>query len=176
LLADYLERRLNGADIVSYQIEVRAMPERTLLAINRHVYLADTDEFFGDAFAQLRAGGPGVAGIAGVPFLIFYGEVSADSDGPIELCRPVAADAGNPAADASSGVERRIEPAHGEAYIRLPKKEVAWPAMLPACDALERWVHDHQRRPAGPLRQLLIADQRTATPDTLTCDLSVPLR
>ena len=176
LLADYLERRLNGADIVSYQIEVRAMPERTLLAINRHVYLADTDEFFGDAFARLRAGGPGVAGIAGVPFLIFYREVSADSDGPIELCRPVAADAGNPAADASSGVERRIEPAHGEAYIRLPKKEVAWPAMLPACDALERWVHDHQRRPAGPLRQLLIADQRTATPDTLTCDLSVPLR
>ena len=161
---------------MSYEIEVRTMPERTLLAINRHVYLADTDAFFGDAFARLRAGGPGVAGVAGVPFLIFYGEVSADSDGPIELCRPVAADAGNPAADASSGVERRIEPAHGEAYIRLPKKEVAWPAMLPACDALERWVHDHQRRPAGPLRQLLIADQRTATPDTLTCDLSVPLR
>ena len=31
---------------------------------------------------------PGAA--AGLPFLIFYGEVSADSDGPMELCRPVA--------------------------------------------------------------------------------------
>jgi hypothetical protein len=38
--------------------------------------------FFNDAFARLRSAGPGVAGIAGCPFLVFYGEVSDDSDGP----------------------------------------------------------------------------------------------
>jgi hypothetical protein len=54
-------------------------------------------------------------------------------------------------------------------------KDMGWPAMLPACDALERWTTDQQRRPAGALRQLLIADQRTATPQTPVCDLSVPL-
>ncbi len=32
------------------------------------------------------------------------------------------------------------------------------------------------REPAGPLRQVLIADQRTAAPDTPVCDLSVPPR
>ena len=48
--------------------------------------------------------------------------------------------------------------------------------MLPACDALEQWTTDQQRRPAGALRQLLIADRRTAAPDTAVCDLSVPLR
>ena len=32
------------------------------------------------------------------------------------------------------------------------------------------------REPAGALRQILIADQRTAAPDSLVCDLSVPLR
>jgi hypothetical protein len=31
-----------------------------------------------------------MTGIAGCPFLVFYGEVSDDSDGPMELCRPVA--------------------------------------------------------------------------------------
>jgi len=30
--------------------------------------------------------------------------------------------------------------------------------MLPAYDALERWTKEHARDPAGPPRQLLIAD------------------
>jgi DNA-binding transcriptional MerR regulator len=42
--------------------------------------------------------------------------------------------------------------------------------------ALEAWIREQRREPAGPLRQVLIADQRTATPDTPVCDLSVPLR
>ena len=55
-------------------------------------------------------------------------------------------------------------------------KDMGWPAMLPAVEALEAWMSGQQREPAGPLRQVLIADQRTAAPDTLVCDLSVPLR
>jgi len=34
----------------------------------------------------------------------------------------------------------------------------------------------YEREPAGALRQVLIADQRTAAPGTPVCDLSVPLR
>ena len=41
--------------------------------------------------------------------------------------------------------------------------------------SLEAWMRGQRREPAGPLRQVLIADQRTAAPDTLVCDLSVPL-
>ena len=156
-----------------YEIELRSMPERTLLSINRHVDLPGTERFFLDAFASLRAAGPGLEGIAGAPFLVFYGEVSEDSDGPLELCRPVAvADGPEPQGD----VRRRVESAHEEAYIRLRMKEMGWPALLPACDALERWAREQAREPAGPLRQVLIADQRTAAPETPVCDLSVPLR
>ena len=39
---------------------------------------------------RLRGAARGIEGIAGCPFLVFYGDVSEDSDGPIELCRPVA--------------------------------------------------------------------------------------
>ena len=42
--------------------------------------------------------------------------------------------------------------------------------------ALEAWIRERRREPAGALRQVLIADQRTAAPDTPVCDLSVPLR
>lgn len=172
----YLQARLTGANHAMYDIQTRRMPERKLLTINRHVHLAGTDAFFTYAFSRLRSAGPGIEGIAGVPFLIFYGEVSDDSDGPVELCRPVVAEAGPEAVEAMADVQLRVEPAHDEAYIRLALKDVGWPAMLPAADALEAWTSERHRQPAGALRQVLIADQRSAAPDTPVCDLTVPLK
>ena len=172
-LVRYLRESLLGKDVTMYTIETRRMPDRTLLALSRHVTVDETDEFFSDAFTRLRAAGPGVGGIDGCPFLVFYGEVSADSDGPIELCRPVAPGANG---QAGADIQVRIERAHDEAYIRLPMKDMSWPAMLPAYDALMRWTAGQGRTPAGPPRQVLIADRRTAAPDTLVCDLTIPLR
>ena len=172
-LVSYIRARLTGADMTRYDIQTRSIPERTLLAISRHLHASQTSAFFDDAFARLRSAGPGVAGIAGCPFLIFYGEVSDDSDGPMELCQPVA---GTGADSAQADVEFRTEPAHDEVFVRLAMKDMSWPAMLPAADALEAWMREQRREPAGPLRQVLIADQRTAAPDTLVCDLSIPMR
>jgi hypothetical protein len=76
----------------------------------------------------------------------------------------------------TADLQRRVEPAHDEVFIRIALKDMGWPALAPAVDALEAWVREQRREPAGALRQVLIADQRTATPDTPVCDLSVPLR
>jgi DNA-binding transcriptional MerR regulator len=174
-LVSYIQARFKGAEMATYEIQTRSIPERSLAAISRHLHADETDAFFGDAFARLRSAGPGLPGIAGCPFLVFYGEVSDDSDGPVELCRPVAP----PAEDLASfgaDVQIRVEPAHDEAFIRLALQDMGWPAMLPAVDALEAWTTEQRRAPAGALRQVLIADQRSATPDTLVCDLAVPLK
>ena len=171
-LAGYLQARLKGADMTSYDITTRTVPARTVLSISRHLHASETDAFFGDAFARLRAAGPGLPGIEGCPFLIFYGEVSEDSDGPLELCRPVA----RHPEQAAEGVQVREEPAHTEAYIRVAMKDMGWPALLPAVDALEAWAQQQGRAAAGPLRQVMFADQRTAAPGTLVCDLTVPLK
>lgn len=156
----------------SYDITTRAIPRRTILSISRHLHGNETNAFFADAFARLRSAAPGLEGIAGCPYLIFYGEVSDDSDGPLELCRPVARHPDQ----ATEGVEVRDEPAHQEVYIRVAMKDMGWPALAPAVDALYAWVRGQQREPAGALRQVLIGDQRTAKPDTPVCDLSVPLK
>ena len=103
-------------------------------------------------------------GIAGCPFLVFYGEVSDDSDGPMELCRPVDPGSAADLAAAMADVQLRVEPAHEEVFIRLAMKDMCWPALVPAVDTLEAWMHEQRREPAGALRQVLIADQRTATP------------
>jgi DNA-binding transcriptional MerR regulator len=170
-LVGYLQARLKGAPPTMYDIDTRTIPSRDVVSITRHLHLAETDAYFDDAFGRLRASGAGLAGVEGAPYLVFYGEVSDDSDGPLELCRPVSE-----APDASNDVQRRVEPAHEEAFIRLTMAEMGWPAMLPASDALEAWVAEHGRSPAGPLRQVLIADQRTADPNTPVCDLAIPLR
>jgi DNA-binding transcriptional MerR regulator len=175
-LVSYIQATLTGADMPRYDIQTRTIPQRTLLSISRHLHANETAAFFGDAFARLRSAAPGMEGIAGCPFLVFYGEVSDDSDGPMELCRPVASDGTADSAAVAADVQRRVEPAHDEAFIRIAMKDMGWPALAPAADALEAWVRERRREPAGVLRQVLIADQRTATPDTLVCDLSVPLR
>jgi DNA-binding transcriptional MerR regulator len=175
-LVSYIQAKLVGADMTSYQIQTRAIPGRTLLSISRHLHAAETDAFFDDAFARLRSAARGVAGVAGCPFLVFYGEVSDDSDGPVELCRPVDPRTVVDSATAMADVQLREETAHDEAFIRLSLKDMGWPALAPAIDALEAWMREQRREPAGALRQVLIADQRDAAPDTPVCDLTVPLR
>ena len=171
-LVEYLQAQLRGEDPTMYEIAVHPIPERHVVSVCRHLHIGDADAFFAAAFTRLRAAGPGLGGVAGAPFLIFHGEVSADSDGPMELCRPVSTPV---PADPAGGLGVHDEAAHDEVYIRLTMKEMGWPAMAPACDALETWLRDTGREPCGPLRQVLIADQRTATPDTPVCDLSIPL-
>jgi DNA-binding transcriptional MerR regulator len=179
-LVRYIQATLRGEAMNSYDIQTRTMPGRTLVSVTRHLHLAETGEFFAAAFARLRSAGPGVAGIAGCPFVVYYGEVSADSDGPLELCRPVATAAGpddGAAAPApADGWSTRTETAHEEVFIRLPARDLNWPGLAPALDALEAWLRDNGRHPAAPPRQVLLADLRTAAPDTPAVDLSVPLR
>jgi DNA-binding transcriptional MerR regulator len=174
-IASYIQDRLKGAEMAIYEIETRNIPERRLAALSRHLHADETDAFFEDAFARLRSAGQGLEGIVGCPFLVFYGEVSDDSDGPVELCRPIALRSED-SAGYRPDVEIRMEAPHDEAFIRLAMKDMDWPAMLPAVDALYTWSKEHRRYPSGALRQVLIADQRTADPDSLVCDLSLPLK
>ena len=173
VLASYIQAKLTGGDMPGYDISTRAIGRRTIASISRHLHAGETEAFFADAFARLRSAAPGLEGIAGCPYLIFYGDVSDDSDGPLELCRPVAARPGHAIGD---DVQVREEPAHAEAYIRVAMKDMGWPALAPAADALEAWLRTQRREPAGALRQVLIADQRTAAPDTPVCDLTIPLK
>lgn len=176
-VVDYVCRLLQeDQPMRSYDVQVRSLPTRTLVSALRYVTLDEAGSVLGALLGRMRAAGPGLAGIAGCPFTIYHGAVSEDSDGPIEVSRPLAEPALATAAAARLGdVSARTEAGHDEAFVRLTMAEVAWPAQLEALDALERYVRGLGREAAGPPRHVMIADWRTAGPADAGCDLSVPL-
>ena len=107
-LAGYLVDRLAGKRNVMYEVKVRDIPARSLLCLLRH---ASTDQEVWDlgkeVLGMLKAQPvpvPRIEGVAGAAFLVYYGEVNQDSDGPVEFCWPVPQDqaAGSPPASPDS--------------------------------------------------------------------------
>jgi DNA-binding transcriptional MerR regulator len=99
VLASYIQATLTGADMPGFEIQTRAIPERALLSVSRHLHAGEAGAFFGDAFARLRSAAPGREGIAGCPFLVFYGEVS---DSSVATSSAAAGGSGRPCSSSSA--------------------------------------------------------------------------
>jgi hypothetical protein len=125
-LAGFLVDRLTGKESDVYQVAVRDIPQRRLLSLHRYVTPDELVSLGRDFIIRRmrKASVPSVAGIAGAPFVIYHGQVNADSDGPIDWCRPIPDDRADEIAPMFPDLTVRIEPAHQEAYVHLPSAEV----------------------------------------------------
>jgi DNA-binding transcriptional MerR regulator len=174
-LVGFLVHRLTGERHPMFDVTVRDMPARSLLTATRHVGIDEITAFTTELVQRVGGRTPGLPGMAGAPFLIYYGEVGADSDGPVEWCRPVP-DEGAAAVAERFGMTLRVEPAHREAYVRLSATQTGATYGELAAGALEQWCAEHGERPAGAPRQIFFADLRTAAPNDPACDVATPLR
>jgi hypothetical protein len=103
---------------------------------------------------------PRLKGREGAMFSIYWAQGSADSDGPVEWCKPV------PDAEAEGLVAQfpeltlRVEPAHREAYVDLGTYGQGGPAQWQLADeALRTWADEQgidpkklSLTPGGPWR------------------------
>jgi DNA-binding transcriptional MerR regulator len=125
-LAGYIVDLLSGREHVMYEVATRTLPERSLLCQLRHV--ADEKETFafGKEFLAIFKERPQPR-VAGAPFLIliYHGEVSPDSDGPVEFCRPVPAEQAEELAALYPELTLRSEPAHEEAFVHLGETQLS---------------------------------------------------
>jgi DNA-binding transcriptional MerR regulator len=131
-LVRYLQDYLIGKDDTVYDIQTREVPELKVLSTQRNITAGDLPAFIGDAYRQLfdhleSAGAP----VAADPFVVYHGEVTEDSDGPVEVCVPFT---GTLEPVGTLGI--RLEPAHTEAYTRIAKRQVRFPEILQAYDAV----------------------------------------
>lgn len=119
-LLRYVVRGLSRGESTMYEVEVRRVPERRMLSMLKRVH---EDEVIAVSRATFlmplrEAELPRIEGVDGAAFVIYHGEVSADSDGPIEWCRPLPEDAAEAAAARFPQFQLRTEPAHDEAFVR----------------------------------------------------------
>lgn len=158
-----------------YDVGLRDLPDRQVLCLQRHLHASEMVTV-GRQFVRQFWGGttPALDGVAGAPFVIFYGHVSEDSDGPVEWCRPVPADQAAGLAARFPELTLRTDPAHQEAFVHLPSAAEAGEHWPPVMQAMEAWGEARHRQPAGGLRQLLIWP-RTSPGDGPELEFAVPL-
>lgn len=182
-LAGYLVDRLAGKRNVMYEVKVRDIPARSLLCLLRH---ASTQQEVWDlgkeVIGMLKAQPvpvPRVEGVAGAAFLIYYGEVNQDSDGPVEFCWPVPQDLTGQLAASFPGLTLRTEPAHQEACIHLAQDPLTAAQSQLLSDSFTAWAAEQQRQPSDlPLRVTLLATTAPVTDASRRggSDFALPLR
>jgi hypothetical protein len=117
-LSGYLVDRLSGKRPAMYAVTTRDMPGRSLMCLRRNVDDQQAAWALGKEFVALLQEHPlpRPEGRAGGAFCIYWGEVSEDSDGPIEWCRPVPDDQAQVLAAQFPELSARTEAGHREAF------------------------------------------------------------
>ena len=189
-LAGYLIGRLSGKRTVMYEVATREMPERSLLCLKRNVDEQGAWALGKEFIAILRERPlPKMNGREGAMFAIYWGEVSDDSDGPVEWCRPVPESNAKALASDYPELSLRTEPAHREAYVALPDDALpAGPGGSPAVqwqlasESLRAWAQEQgieeERLTLKPEDLGMRITYLAAGPVTQTsapyCDFAVP--
>jgi DNA-binding transcriptional MerR regulator len=170
-LARHLFIQLSGEEgsYDMYEVKKRDVPEQLVLTEQRHVTADELPEWIPAAGNRLIRAAAQHGGQSGPMFVVYHGEVSQDSDGPVEVCMPVAE-------NGSGEVASRVEPAHSEAYVRITKAQVGFPQILSAYDAVTAWIRARGLRidDCAP-REVYFADWDAAGPDDEVCDVAYPL-
>jgi DNA-binding transcriptional MerR regulator len=150
-LADYLVNRLSGKRSVMYEVATREIPERNVLCLKRNVDEPGAWALGKEFIAILRDRPlPKMDGREGAMFSIYWNEVSAESDGPVEWCKPIPEEQAKALAPHYPELSLRTEPAHREAYVALPNDALPggpggnsgahWQL---ASEALQAWAVDN---------------------------------
>ena len=167
-----------------YEVATREMPERSLLCLKRNVDEQGQWAFGKEFIAILRERPlPRIEGREGAAFSIQWGWVSADSDGPVEWCKPVPQAEAHALAEHYPELTLRTEPAHREAFVALPDwsgpdSAVHWQL---AMESLQAWGQEQEQEHEGErlaltpedlgLRITYLATGPVTAPD---CDLALP--
>ena len=163
---EQLIERWEGA--VPYQVAVREEAPRDVVCITARTSLATIGQTIGECFGELmgyvREHG---LQLAGPPFIAYPDKIHEEAEGTIECCFPVAG---------AVQAQGRVEPRHFDGG------PVAWTHHVGPYDqvgaayaALDGWVAENGRRPAGPPREIYLNDPQTTAPEDLLTEVVWPL-
>ncbi len=170
----FLEMKLNpleGKGRFMFEIKTRSVPEQKIVTIQRHVFKDGIGQFIPEATSRLF-GLVAAAGAqpSGAPFVIYYGKVDADSDGPAEVCVPFSG-----SLEPVGEVRIRIDPAHEEAFIVMTRGSVDGPELMQGYDALFTYMRERGQTGVGGREIYFEASPwDNLRPDQPAFDIAVP--
>lgn len=183
-LVTALVDRLAGRNNVMFEVTTREMPQRSLLCLKRNVDEAGAWALGKEFVALVRDQRlPRIEGREGAVFSIYWGQVSEDSDGPIEWCKPVPDAEADELAAQFPELTLRVEPAHREAYVDLGPGGQISPAQWQLADeALRSWADtqgiDPKQLSLKPedlgVRVTYLASRPLTKTSAPECDFAVP--
>lgn len=178
-LAAYLVDRISGKRSVMYEVTTREIAARSLLCLKRNVTGEKEAWALGKEFVALMRNRdlPRLEPPAGAAFCIYWSEISEDSDGPLEWCRPVPEDRAEALAGKLPELTLRTEPAHREAFVHLGRGGETEPAQWQLIsEALHTWGEEHGARASDlGMRITYVADGPPSASNGPLCDFVVPL-
>jgi DNA-binding transcriptional MerR regulator len=178
-LAGYLVDRLSGKRSDMYEVITRDIPARTVLCLKRNVAGEEGAWALGKEFVAIlrQRHLPPMQGRAGAAFCIYWGEVSGDSDGPLEWCRPVPDDQAEALAEEVPELDLHTEPAHREAFVNLgPGGQISPAQWQMASDSLHAWAREHAAHPSDlGVRITYLASESVTDTSAPDCDFAVPI-
>jgi DNA-binding transcriptional MerR regulator len=177
-LAGVVVNRLLGKRPDMYEVETREIPSRSVLCLKRSVEGVDGAWALGKEFVALfkERSAPRLDGRAGAAFCIYWGEVTDDSDGPLEWCRPVPGEEAETLASQFPELYLRVEPAHGEAFVDIGTggrtSGVEWQLVS---ESLRAWADERGVEPVDlGVRITYLASPPRAGGTGPDCDFAVP--
>jgi len=172
-LVSHLRQTLSGDEdgLALPDVMVRDVTEQLVLTEQRHVAVEQLPGWIGAAMTRLLTSARRHGGVAAPPFVVYYGEINEDSDGPAEACVPIGLEHA-----ASADAAMRREPAHREAYVRLRKAQVAFPQILSAYEGVARWIGAQGLDVSGAPREVYFTDFGSAGQADEVCDVAFPIR
>jgi hypothetical protein len=166
----HLQARLSGQEsrFDRFPIEQRHVPDQRVLTALRHTTVIGLSPWLGDTLSRLSAEADALGGRAGSAFVIFHGEVNEDSDGPVEVCVPVRS-------TTALLVPHRVEPAHHEVLTAITVAQVAFPQILSAYEAVERWISDRGGQVSGSPREVYVDGFDRLGAQEVGCEIAFPV-
>lgn len=148
--------------VSTFEVAVRLVPETALLTTTRHTAAKELPQVIRDDATPLFSLAEERGGSTGRLVVIYHGQVGWESDGPIEMCVPIA----------DRDRAHRIEPEHQELFTRVLAEDVQFPRILAAFEAVHLRASQLGLTPVGPPREVYEPAAEGKVP---RCEIALPV-
>jgi DNA-binding transcriptional MerR regulator len=172
-IIEHLSNTMNGGKdhYIMLPVTTRVMPEQTLITEQAYVYAQHLRDWIVQAGLRQLTAAAAVGGQVEASIVIYHGEVSEDSDGPVESAIPI-----DPIRAGKATLPTRVEPSHLEAFVTITRSQVRYPDILSAYDAVEAWIAENDAVQAGSPREYYFGDPSTGPEDEAIAHVAFPIQ